>query len=151
MTPEQVTAFQGNLEDFHRGYGKFIKRCSRLKPPQTDEVAVCGMWSAREVVAHLAGWLHEAARALNAWLKDGSPMPDYDIDAFNAASVADRADWDWDHVLADLRAGQLAVQHALERLMIQNPPDYSMFTTWLGILADEFEHHQAQMDGVTPP
>ncbi|NPV57727.1 MAG: hypothetical protein HPY76_13810, partial [Anaerolineae bacterium] len=145
MAPERVTPFQGNLEAYHRAFGKFINQSSRLSPAQADQPGICGVWSARQVAAHLAGWEHEAARSLTAWLAQLAPMQDYDIDGFNANSVAMRSAWSWEEVLADLRAGHLALQHAVERLMVQHPSDYSIFTTWLGIMAEEFETHAAQL------
>jgi uncharacterized damage-inducible protein DinB len=66
-----------------------------------------GRWSVRLVLAHVgaAQWSHlEVARHL----VDGEAVeiPDFDLDAWNDAEVAKRADWSVERVLADLEAGQ---------------------------------------------
>ena len=68
-----------------------------------ERPGACGDWSVREVVAHCAGWEWEGARRLRLIAADPT-LPDavYDIDRFNAASVAVRARQDWTRMLDEL-------------------------------------------------
>lgn len=66
-----------------------------------------GRWSVRLALAHVgsAQWSHlEVARRLLA----GHPvnLPDFDLDAWNNAQVAERANWSVRQILGDLDAGQ---------------------------------------------
>jgi uncharacterized damage-inducible protein DinB len=76
-----------------------------------------GRWSVRLTLAHVgeAQWSHlEVARRAIA----GEPMdlPGFDLDAWNAAGVAERAAWPVDRILADLDAAQEATLAFLEEL-----------------------------------
>jgi uncharacterized damage-inducible protein DinB len=76
-----------------------------------------GRWSVRLVLAHVgaAQWSHlEVARCL----VEGKAVeiPDFDLDAWNHAAVAKRADWSVERVLADLDAGQRATFEFLDGL-----------------------------------
>lgn len=82
----------------------------------------CGIWSAKDIVAHLAsyelvllGILDEAAGAgpnadLNRYRDEGL--------AFNDGEVAARIDWSFDDVLAELKSAHASV---LERLPAFTP------------------------------
>jgi uncharacterized damage-inducible protein DinB len=76
-----------------------------------------GRWSVRLTLAHVgeAQWSHlEVARRAVA----GEPMdlPGFDLEAWNAAAVAERAAWPVERVLADLDAAQEATLAFLEEL-----------------------------------
>jgi uncharacterized damage-inducible protein DinB len=80
-----------------------------------------GRWSVRLTLAHLgsAQWSHlEVARRL----VDDQPVhiPDFDLDAWNAAQVARRADWTVAQILADLEAAHQATLAFLEGLDAAN-------------------------------
>jgi hypothetical protein len=68
-------------------------------------------------LAHVgsAQWSHlEVARQLAAG--ETVDLPDFDLDAWNEANLAERADWSVDQVLADLEAAQQASFAFLDRL-----------------------------------
>jgi uncharacterized damage-inducible protein DinB len=76
-----------------------------------------GRWSVRLTLAHVgeAQWSHlEVARRAIA----GEPvdLPGFDLEAWNAAAVAERADWSVVRVLADLAAAQEATLTFLDGL-----------------------------------
>jgi hypothetical protein len=80
-----------------------------------------GRWSARMTLAHVgsAQWSHlEVARCLVA----GQPLelPNFDLDAWNAAQVTKRADWSVAQVLADLEAAHLETLAFLDALDAKN-------------------------------
>ncbi len=55
--PIVLSDFQEALEDFHRTYGDFLAAAKKIRPEDRDRNGVCGIWSPKQVVAHLAGWL----------------------------------------------------------------------------------------------
>ena len=76
-----------------------------------------GRWSVRLTLAHVgsAQWDHlEVVKRLLA----GQPatMPDFDLDAWNAASVAKRDDWPPARILADLETAQQETMACLDTL-----------------------------------
>jgi uncharacterized damage-inducible protein DinB len=76
-----------------------------------------GRWSVRLVLAHVgaAQWSHlDVARRLVAG--EVAEIPDFDLDAWNNAAVAKRADWSVEQVLADLDAAQRATFDFLDGL-----------------------------------
>lgn len=76
-----------------------------------------GRWSVRLTVAHVgsAQWDHlEVVRRLLAG--DPTAMPEFDLDTWNAASVAKRMDWLPDRILADLEAAHQETMALLDAL-----------------------------------
>jgi uncharacterized damage-inducible protein DinB len=79
-----------------------------------------GRWSVRLTLAHVgaAQWSHlEVARRLVAG--DPIEMPGFELDAWNAAAVAERANWPVERVLADLDAAQAATLAFLQALDVE--------------------------------
>lgn len=66
-----------------------------------------GRWSARLTLAHVGsaqrGHLNVARRLVSGQAVD---LPAFDLDAWNAAQVAERTDWTVAEILADLEAAQ---------------------------------------------
>lgn len=96
----------------------FIDVAARLPADLREKPGVCGVWSPKAVVAHLAGWDREATHALGLFA-DGQGEtynPNIDGDAFNAKSVADREHLSWAAVLDDLAAAHAALQAMFQRL-----------------------------------
>jgi uncharacterized damage-inducible protein DinB len=76
-----------------------------------------GRWSARLTLAHVgsAHWSHlEVARALVAG--ETVDLPGFELDEWNEARVAERADWSPAKILVDLKAAQDATQAFMAEL-----------------------------------
>ncbi|MFN8593730.1 MAG: exonuclease domain-containing protein [Thermomicrobiales bacterium] len=102
-----------------------------------DRPGACGEWSARQVVAHCAGWEWEAVRRLRlAASHPGLPNAIYDDDRFNAASVAVRARMSWTATLDDLAKATAALANIA---MASTEPGGA--SEWLTGRANDFEHH----------
>lgn len=145
MSPERITPFQETLERLHTAYGEFLTICHRIPPERRDEGGVCGVWSPRQVVAHLAGWQYEGGQRFRELLRNPQSRKHYDVDAFNAQSVAERADWSWEQTLADFKAAHLELQNAIADLMIASPPDWREFAGWLKTISDDLIEHGEQL------
>jgi uncharacterized damage-inducible protein DinB len=66
-----------------------------------------GRWSIRLTMAHVASaqWSH-LAFAQRAATGEETRIPGFDLDAWNAAHVAERADWPIERILGDLQSAQ---------------------------------------------
>jgi uncharacterized damage-inducible protein DinB len=100
--------------------GKLLATVEGLDAAQWDWQPEDGRWSVRLTLAHVgsAQWSHlQVAR----WLAAGETvdLTGFDLDAWNEAHVAERADWPVDQVLADLEAAQQASFAFLEGLDAQ--------------------------------
>lgn len=96
---------------------RLLSTVDRLDRDQWEWRPGDGRWSVRLVLAHVgaAQWSHlEVARRLVAG--QTVEIPDFDLDAWNQAAVAKRADWSVEQVLADLDEGQRAMFEFLDGL-----------------------------------
>src|SRR4051812_36043829 len=106
-----------------------------------DRAGACGSWSPRELLAHCVGWEWEAARRLR--LTAANPeLPDalYDVDGFNAASVAVRARQSWDNTVTELAKASRTLDAAATL-----DPESSRTRDWLENRAVDFEIHTVEL------
>jgi len=89
--------------------GKLLAAVDELDEAEWGWQPGDGRWSARLTLAHVgsAHWSHlEVARRILA--RETLDLPDFELDRWNEARVAERAGWTTEQVLADLRAAQEA-------------------------------------------
>jgi hypothetical protein len=140
---ERISDFQASLEAYHRAYGEFLAVCHHLDPALAERPGACGVWSPKQVVAHLAGWLEEAADRFSQIIADPASEKDYDVDAWNTRMVEARAELDWHATLDDLNKGAVAIGEAVASLVNSHAPSYRPFSGWLSILGDDLNEHGA--------
>ncbi|MBA3449870.1 MAG: maleylpyruvate isomerase N-terminal domain-containing protein [Chloroflexia bacterium] len=116
---------------------RFSSLVAGMPTPLRERPGACGGWSVREVVAHCAAWEWEGARRLRLIAADPT-LPDafYDVDRFNAASVAARARQDWARTLDELAKASTT----LGRAAATKPEDVRT-QEWLLGRAVDFEEH----------
>jgi uncharacterized damage-inducible protein DinB len=88
---------------------KLLATVEGLDGPPWDWQPGDGRWSVRLTLGHVgsAHWSHlEVARRIIAG--ETLDLPGFELDAWNEARVAERADWTKEQVLADLQAAQEA-------------------------------------------
>lgn len=106
-----------------------------------DRAGACGNWSPRELLAHCVGWEWEGARRLR--LTAANPdLPDavYDVDGFNAASVAVRARQSWDNTVTELAKASRTLDSAATL-----DSESSRTRDWLENRAIDFEVHTVEL------
>lgn len=134
------------LARWARAAHAFVLLLERLPAELTERPGACGTWSPREVAAHCAGWEWEAARRVRLTAHNPD-LPDavYDVDGFNAASVAVRFRMSWTATLDDLAKANAALAAAAAT------NDQSHAREWLTGRAADFEEHtvalQRWLDG----
>ena len=85
---------------------------------------VCGLWSVKDIVAHLASYEWVLVDVLKGFIEPG-PAPLLDKftsqrgDEFNAGQVSLRKDWPPARVLADYDAGYECAQSLLPRITLE--------------------------------
>ena len=78
-----------------------------------ERPGACGVWAPREVAGHCAGWEWEAARRIRLVTAQSILSPtNYDVEGFNAASVAARARQNWSETMVDLDCASGALARA---------------------------------------
>ena len=102
------------------------------------------------MVAHSTGWELEAVARLRAIRADPAlPGVTYDVDAFNAASVAARRRMDWDAALDELRRAHTELEALLATVSQEEATGDERFAEsarhWVAGRAEDFEHHAAQL------
>jgi uncharacterized damage-inducible protein DinB len=77
---------------------------------------VCGDWTARDVLGHVADWEWVGVEGLRLMARGESPLVELvkDLDAWNREHVAARLDQPWQSVLRDLHAARQALLDALQ-------------------------------------
>jgi DNA polymerase III subunit epsilon len=137
---EKLPATQKPLDAYARwirASRTFTAQLDALPAELRDRPGACGEWSVREVVAHCAAWEWEGARRLRLIAADPT-LPDavYNVDGFNAASVAVRAQQNWTRTLDELtKASNTLAKAASLRL------EDTRTQEWLLGRAADFEEH----------
>lgn len=123
----------------------FLALAGRVDPARAAAPGVCGGWSAKDVVAHLAAWEWEAERRFRELRAGNAQQQTYDIDAFNAAAVAERQDRPWDDVLDELRRANMTFGGALGGVSGAERAQQPGYTRWVTIAAQHYAGHAAEL------
>ena len=115
--------------------------------PETlqTQSGACGEWSAREIIAHINGWMVEGTRRLPRFAK-GTGQIEYNIDAFNAVSVWLREDKDYQQLLDEMRSLTSQIVAFIDDLEDFYRNRDERYSTWLRILAHEATHHREDLE-----
>jgi hypothetical protein len=135
-----------SLEGFQSAYKDLYHVVTHYPLDLRIEPGACGIWSPREILAHLSGWLVEAEARYRLYEKEPEPAPKrYDYDTFNAESVEARADLTWDETLNELRANHATLLAHLDRVMARTAEPYRGYAGWLDALARDCREHTDQL------
>jgi hypothetical protein len=92
------------------GHLTVLRTIDGLPNPEWETAGVCGVWSVKEIIAHLASYEHLLVEVLNSFLGGGpTPCLDQYLELglqFNDVQVALRKDRTWGEVLAEYNAVQ---------------------------------------------
>jgi predicted RNase H-like HicB family nuclease/uncharacterized damage-inducible protein DinB len=83
-----------------------------------SQTAVCGGWTARDVLGHVADWEWVGVEGLRRMAGGESPLVELvqDLDAWNREHVAARRDQPWEAVLQELHAARQALLDSLQAI-----------------------------------
>jgi Mycothiol maleylpyruvate isomerase N-terminal domain len=101
----------------------------------------CGVWTVQQVIAHLAGWQREALKRYRDFEKGDPSTMTYDIDAFNAASIAALSLLNWRETLDTYRYTCEDLKAAAEHISQIDP----RHEEWMRELARENRDHAEEI------
>lgn len=104
--PQTVAEIVVRIEEM---WEEWIAALEQVDRTRRTEPGVCGHWSVKDLIAHIALWESEIPEHIQRW-ELGLPIADLDIDALNAAIVAEQHARSYALVRMDMhRAHQMAM------------------------------------------
>jgi Mycothiol maleylpyruvate isomerase N-terminal domain len=131
-------------EHLEKAHTFFMSVVAKLLPERHDQPGVCGVWTPRQVVAHLTGWNAEATRGFGAFMAGDPEHFVQDVDAFNSQSVDQRSQLTWDETLLELATTHASFQQAISALALAHPTSPG-YLGWLKGRIEDYEIHTTQM------
>lgn len=123
----------------------FLALASQVDADRATEPGVCGTWSAKETVAHMAAWDWEGERHFRELhTKDGERRR-YDSDAFNTAAVEERAGQSWDETLDELRRANMTFAASLANVSTSDQAAEPGYARWLNAVTGHYTEHANQI------
>jgi hypothetical protein len=108
---------------------ELLSAASRVPPRARTTRRVCGVWTLKDLLGHLADWEDFGVRGLRL-MAQGRP-PDVeevtDIDAWNHEHAAARAAQPWDQVWADLHETRAELMRVLKDMSEERLPRWYRF------------------------
>lgn len=113
MSPDEEIRLRALLQEEKAGWGELETLVQSLSPEQAEITGYLPGWSVKDFLAHLAGWLAAAGRALEQ-IKSGTFVADdVDVDSRNEIYVDANRDQPMSLVLFELK-----------------PPPFAQISTW---------------------
>jgi uncharacterized damage-inducible protein DinB/predicted RNase H-like HicB family nuclease len=94
---------------------ELLAAAALIPPEERASRPVCGRWTLRDVLGHVADWEWVGVEGLRDMAAEQAPQVEHiaDIDAWNQAHYEVRRDQPWEKVWADLHAARQALLEAL--------------------------------------
>lgn len=138
-----AVALSAALEKFQQAYDDFFTVVDAYPLELYDATGACGDWSARDIIAHMAGWVVEALRRFRRYGRGTSDFI-YNTDAFNEVSLWLRRDDDYETVLEELHTRVDELLAFLDQLPEQRHSD-DRYAEWLQTLSNDAQRHAADL------
>jgi hypothetical protein len=149
MKETRVPETWGDLrERYALASADFLALAGRLDESAATQPDVCGVWSTKEIVAHLAAWVWESDRRFrNRFTENGQEMPPVGdgVDAFNARAVAERRGLSWHETLDELRRADMTFAASIARMAESDYRDDKRYAAWLTAIANDYRDHGKQI------
>ncbi len=141
-----MTDYFSTYQQFQKSYDDLASLLETYPKNKTEESGALGVWSPKQIIAHLSGWIVEATQRYRDIPKNNTPDKTYlDWDAFNAESVASRAHLSWDETVADFKQAVttwMAEIETISAVMVAQDP---RFLEWLTSQNQEFQNHASDL------
>jgi hypothetical protein len=146
MPTQEKETLEESLIEFQQWYDAMFVLLDAYPKALRLQSGACGVWSAKQTVDHLSGWIVEALSRYAEYNKETYDPKIYDdFDSFNAASVDARVNQSWDESVAELhrlRDELSAAAKAVTEAQLNHTIGY---TEWLNTLAEDVEQHTEQL------
>lgn len=132
-------------EQFALASADFLEVVSGIDTPRAAEPGVCGVWSVKEIVAHMTAWDWEAERIFRAFHAGNAETPSYDFDTFNAAAVEERRGRTWEQTRDELRRANMTFGGALANVSVSDQAADPRYQQWLHAFIEHYAEHAGQI------
>jgi hypothetical protein len=139
------TEFTEKLAGWQNSYQEFCAFVQQIPSDQQLTPGVCGVWSSKELIAHIAGWHREALKRYEDYQNGDTGGKKYDFDEFNAASVSALSLLNWRETFETLQQTYDDLLDALNKLTAEQITNDSRYAAWLDGLREDFEEHTEQV------
>jgi len=92
---------------------ELLAAAALVPPDERASHPVCGEWTLKDVLGHLADWEWEGVEGLRQMAAGHPPRMDYDVEAWNQAHVEARRHQPWGAVWADFHAARQTLLEVL--------------------------------------
>jgi|GEM_PF-355841 len=143
-----MTDFFSAYQQIQSSYAQLINLCDSYPPDKTELSGALGIWSPKQIIAHLSGWVVEATtryRDIPNGINTDKTYPDWD--AFNADSVNTRADLSWDETVNDFKQAVTDWFAEIEQVTAIEIATHTAYNDWLKALNQEFRRHNEDLLG----
>ncbi len=137
-----MTDFFSAYQQIQSSYARLINLCDSYPIDKVEEPDALGVWSPKQIIAHLSGWVVEATNRYRDIPKGKSPEKTYpDWDAFNKESVDARAELTWTETIADFKQAVQAWFTEIEQVSAVQVATHTLYTDWIKSIDQEFQRH----------
>ena len=137
--------YQDALRQWQHAAAEFLKTVENIPYERRQVVGVCGAWSIQQIVAHLAGWQREALRRYQECLAGDTTSRTYDLDAFNASSVAALKLLNWYETLDTFRFTFEDLNKKAQQLTETQLSQTPVYEEWLTGIGNDLVEHTTQI------
>lgn len=141
-----MSDFQQALANWQAAATAFIKVIEAVPEELRKKSGVCGVWNCQQVIAHLAGWQREALKRYQDFLEGDTVSITYDLDAYNASSVAALKLLNWYETLDTFKFTFDDLNRLATTLTSQQVEQNPLYTEWLIGVGDDLVTHTAEIE-----
>jgi len=130
------------IKRIESAWREWLMALEAVDPARRTEPGVCGYWSVKEIMTHIALWENEIHEHIQRW-RLGLPKSDLDVDQMNAAIVAENQDRPYALVRVDMHRAHhdaMAAIRAIERDLDDDIRERIACETW-----DHYPEHTEQI------
>ena len=137
-----MTDYVSKYLQIQSSYTDFVSLLETYPKDKAEEAGALGVWSPKQIVAHLSGWVVEASQRFRDISQGNKQDKTYgDIDRFNAESVDYRESLSWDETIADFKQVVTTWFSEVEKISAIMVAKDKRFLEWLTALHNELHHH----------
>jgi uridine phosphorylase len=137
-----MTDYFLTYQQFQSAYADLVTLIDTYPKDKAEEAGALGVWSPKQIIAHLSGWVLEATQRYRDIPQGNIPNKTYDDwDAFNAESVDSRAHLSWDETVVDFKQAVTTWCTEIENISAVMVAQDERFLEWLTAQNKEFRNH----------
>jgi len=143
------------LEHVNAARAELLASIDGLSEAEMTTQIVAGVWTVRDILAHISGWAVWDLTTIRSILAGQQPdlTAIQKVDAFNDRLVEERRDWTVKEILAEMQAAQAALQELLADLSDETLFDSALFqgpywdnlAEWLRVFWEHEEEHAVEI------